>query len=183
MDNIKVEFLGYGTKLSIGKLTDIQSNYILTHQVECNTNIPIMDQNNQLTYKNWEEVNDFGIIYGASYGGNSCQVNILVNDEPFILSNRIETRDYILKEENSNYLMSLQHLNGIIFKYEFNVENFDENKLEFLIKDINSLFWGELIYGVKYDNQILNNLNETHVNYYFENILIKSDLVFPIQKL
>ena len=182
MDNIKIEFLGYGVELSIGKLTDIQSNYILTHQVECNTNIPIMDQNNQLTYKNWKEVNDFGLIYGASYGG-SCQVNILVNDEPFTLSNMIETRDYILKEENSNYLMSLQHLNGVIFNYEFSVENFDESKLEFLIKDINSLLWGELIYGVKYDNQLLSSLNETHVNYYFENILIKNDLVFPIQKI
>lgn len=182
MDNIKIEFLGYGVELSIGKLTDIQSNYILTHQVECNTNIPIIDQNNQLTYKNWKEVNDFGLIYGAAYG-SSCQINILLNNEPFTLSNMIETSDYILIEENSNYLMSLQHLNGVIFKYEFNVENFDETKLEFLIKDINSLLWGELIYGVKYDNQLLTSIDETHVNYYFENILIKNGLAFPIQKL
>jgi hypothetical protein len=182
MDNIKIEFLGYGVELIIGKLNDIQSNYILTHQVECNTNIPIIDQNNQLTYKNWKEVNDFGLIYGASYG-SSCQVNILVNDETFTLSNMIETRDYVLKEENSNYLMSLQHLNGVIFKYEFDVENFDETKLDFLIKDINCLLWGELIYGVKYDNQLLSSVYESYVNYYFENILIKNDLVLPIQKL
>ena len=79
--------------------------------------------------------------------------------------------------------MSLQHLNGVIFKYEFDVENFDETKLDFLIKDINSLLWGELIYGVKYDNQLLNSVDEINVNYYFENILIKNNIVSPIQKL
>ena len=79
--------------------------------------------------------------------------------------------------------MSLQHLNGIIFKYEFETENFDETKLVFLIKDINSLFWGELIYGLEYDNNILTSIDEINVNYYFENILIKNDIVSPIQKL
>lgn len=182
MDNIKIEFLGYGVEMSIGKLTDIQSNYIVTHQIECNTNIPILDQNNQLTYKDWKEVNDFGLIYGATYG-SSCQINILVNDNPFTLSNMIETRDYIVKEENSNYIMSLQHLNGVIFKYEFEVDNFDETKLVFLIKDINSLIWGELIHGIEYDNQLLASVDKINVNYYFENMLIKNDLVLPIQKL
>jgi hypothetical protein len=182
MDNIKIEFLGYGVEMSIGKLTDIQSNYILTHQIECNTNIPILEQNNQVTYKNWKDVNDFGLIYGATYG-SSCQINILVNNEPFILSDIIETRDNIVKEENSNYIMSLQHLNGVIFKYEFEVDNFDETKLVFLIKDINNLFWGELIYGLEYDNNILTSTDKINVNYYFENILIKNNIVSPIQKI
>ena len=182
MDNIKIEFLGYGVEMTIGKLTDIQSNYILTHQMECNTNIPILDQNNQLSYKNWKDVNDFGLIYGIT-NGNGCQINILVNDEPYLLTNIIGKNDYILKEENNNYLMSLQHLNGIIFKYEFETENFDETKLVFLIKDINSLFWGELIYGLEYDNNILSSIDEINVNYYFENMLIKNDIVSPIQKL
>ena len=182
MDNIKIEFLGYGVEMSIGKLTDIQSNYILTHQIECNTNIPILEQNNQITYKNWKDVNDFGLIYGIT-NSNGCQINILVNDEPYLLSNIIEKNDYILKEENNNYLMSLQHLNGIIFKYEFETENFDETKLVFLIKDINSLFWGELIYGLEYDNNILTSTDEINVNYYFENILIKNNMVSPIQKI
>lgn len=182
MDNIKIEFLGYGVEMSIGKLTDIQSNYVLTHQIECNTNIPILEQNNQVTYKDWKEVNDFGLIYGATYG-SSCQINILVNNEPFILSDMIETRDNIVKEENSNYIMSLQHLNGVIFKYEFEVDNFDETKLVFLIKDIDSLFWGELIYGLEYNNNILTSIDKINVNYYFENILIKNNIVSPIQKI
>ena len=91
MDNIKIEFLGYGVEMRIGNLTDIQSNYIVTHQMECNTNIPILNQSNQLTYKDWKEVNDFGLIYGATYG-SSCQINILVNNEPFILSDMIEKK-------------------------------------------------------------------------------------------
>jgi hypothetical protein len=182
MDNIKIEFLGYGIEMSIGKLTDMQSNYVLTHQIECNTNIPILEQNNQVTYKDWKEVNDFGLIYGATYG-SSCQINILVNNEPFILSDMIETRDNIVKEENSNYIMSLQHLNGVIFKYEFEVDNFDETKLVFLIKNIDSLFWGELIYGLEYDNNILTSIDKINVNYHFENILIKNNIVSPIQKI
>ena len=182
MDNIKIEFLGYGIEMSIGKLTDMQSNYVLTHQIECNTNIPILEQNNQVTYKDWKEVNDFGLIYGATYG-SSCQINILVNNEPFILSDMIETRDNIVKEENSNYIMSLQHLNGVIFKYEFEVDNFDETKLVFLIKDIDSLFWGEIIYGLDYNNNILTSIDKINVNYFFENILIKNNIVSPIQKI
>ena len=55
--------------------------------------------------------------------------------------------------------------------------------LVFLIKDINSLFWGELIYDLEYDNNILTSIDEINVNYYFENILIKNDIVSPIQKL
>lgn len=182
MDNIKIEFLGYGVELSIGTLTDIQSNYILTHQLECNVNIPILDQNNQLTYTNWKDLNDIGLIYGATYG-NSCQFNILVNDVPFILSNRVESIDYVVKEENINYLMSLQHLNGVIFKYEFETENFDEGKLVFLIKDINSLFWGDLIYGLEYNNQLLTSVGVVNSNYVFENMLIKNNIVSPIQNI
>jgi hypothetical protein len=63
------------------------------------------------------------------------------------------------------------------------MENILKTKLDFLIKDINCLLWGELIYGVKYDNQLLSSVYESYVNYYFENILIKNDLVLPIQKL
>lgn len=182
MDNIKIEFLGYGVELSIGELTDIQSNYILTHQIECNTNVPILDQNNQLTYENWSNVNSHGSFYGATYG-SSCQINILVNDEPYTLSNRIEINDYVVKENNSNYLISMQHLNGTIFNYEFETQNFDESKLEFLIKDINSMFWGELIYGVKYDNQLLTSTNNLTSNYHFESLLLKNDTVIPIQQI
>jgi hypothetical protein len=107
----------------------------------------------------------------------------LVNDEPYTLSNRVEVNDYVVKENNSNYLISIQHLNGTIFNYEFEVDNFDETKLVFLIKNIDSLFWGELIYGLEYDNNILTSTDEINVNYYFENILIKNNMVSPIQKL
>jgi hypothetical protein len=181
MDNIKIEFLGYGAEVTIGQLNDLQSNYILAHQIECNTNVPILDQNNQLTYENWSSVNSHASFYGASY--SSCQINILVNDEPYTLSNRVEVNDYVVKENNSNYLISIQHLNGIIFKYEFEVDNFDETKLVFLIKNIDSLFWGELIYGLEYDNNILTSIGEINVNYHFENILIKNNMVSPIQKI
>jgi hypothetical protein len=77
----------------------------------------------------------------------------------------------------------MQHLNGTIFNYEFETQNFDESKLEFLIKDINSMFWGELIYGVKYDNQLLTSTNNLTSNYHFESLLLKNDTVIPIQQL
>ena len=60
MDNIKIDISGYGAEIMIESLNDTQINYILAHNLECNTTIPIINESNELTYSNWRSINGEG---------------------------------------------------------------------------------------------------------------------------
>jgi hypothetical protein len=79
---------------------------------------------------------------------------------------------YIKGEANSAYI-TLNHIGSIKTQFASNDNNV--NKFYFNLNNI--------IYGLEYDNNILTSIDEINVNYYFENILIKNDIVSPIQKI
>jgi|694.fasta_scaffold47503_3 hypothetical protein len=181
MDNIKIEFIGSGLKTTIGELTEINKNYILSHQLECNRTIPIININSQLSYTDWKDFNTIGDYYGFVYGGNNL-INISINNQ-LVENNIIEIREYPIFNNNKNYLMSIEHLHGDIFStYEFSIDGFDINKLKIKLMDLNCLLWGELIIGVEYDGNNIN-LNKGITNVYaFEHLVFDNDMIVPIFK-
>jgi hypothetical protein len=67
--------------------------------------------------------------------------------------------------------------------YEFNVDNFNINLLSLMVGDLEELYWGGVIYAVKYDNQTyLGNIVSSDY-YAFENMVIKNNTLIPIQKV
>ncbi len=181
MDNIKIEFIGSGLETTIGELTEINKNYILSHQLECDRNIPIIDINHQISYVDWKDFNTLGDYYGFVYGGNNL-INISINNQ-IIENNVAEIREYPIFNENKNYLMNIEHLHGDIFSiYEFNVDNFDINLLKIKLINLNCLLWGELIIGLEYDGNIIN-LNKGVTNVYnFEQLIFAKNIITPILK-
>jgi hypothetical protein len=182
MDNVRIEINGYGHNLTIQELSDIQSNYIITHQAECNNVAPILNENNQLEYKTWHQLSGSGNFYGSTY--DYSQLNIFINDTIYEINDFLEIKDSFNMGENKNYLMCINHLNGQLFNYEFNVDTFDYNKLSIHVSDLESLYWGKLICGVSYDGVMLTNtINEKLSGPYFENKIIRGGSIIPIQKL
>jgi hypothetical protein len=181
MDNIKIQIIGNGVELTVGEITDLQSNYILSHQIESNKIIPLFNENFTLDYKNWFEVNDVCHLFGSTYK-NASNILLTINGDTSVISDFSEERTSVNILGFKNYILSIKHIQGNILTYEFNVQNFDINKLTFLVEDLNSLLWGELIYGIKYDgvtqNNILSEINEVE----FESMVFKNNTVMPIQK-
>jgi hypothetical protein len=181
MDNIKIQIIGNGVELTVGEITDLQSNYILSHQIECGKIIPLFNENFTLDYKNWSEVNDISHLFGSTYKKGS-NILLTINGDASVVSDFNEEKTSVNILDFKNYILSIKHIQGNILTYEFNVENFDINKLNFLVGDLNSLLWGELIYGIKYDgvtqDNILSEINEVE----FENMVYKNNTVIPIQK-
>lgn len=181
MDNIKIEILGSGAKLAVGELTTLQSNYILTHQIECNKIIPLFNEDFTITYKNWNDVDDICNILGSSYEIRS-KILLTVNGVTNFINNFNEERSFVNVVNDKNYMISISHVHGNISTFEFSVENFDETKLTFLVNDLNSLLWGEIISGIKYDGIVQYSVSSETVETEFENILYKNDVITPIQK-
>lgn len=180
MDNIKIQLKGSGSVLTVGELTNNQVNYIISHQNDCGKSIPFINDDFTVIYKNWKDVNDICNISGASYEGSSV-ISLTVNEETKAISKFREERNFLEINQSGNYILSISHTQNIL-TFEFTVENFDENKLTFLVKDLNDLLWGELIYGIKYDDIIMNITFSEHTEDEFENIIYKNNTVFPIQK-
>lgn len=182
MDNVNIEIIGYGVDMRIGTLTNLQMNYILSHQLECNTIIPLLNNDSTISYNDWTTVNDVASIYGASYK-NISSININVNGINIDSSNINEEFNEIVNDTNLNHLLSIQHLNGTILNYNFSVSNFDINQLTLLVTDASTMYWGEVVSGVKYNNELLTPLNLSVTNYTFENLIVKGTLVNPILKI
>jgi len=180
MDNIKIEIKGNGVKLTGGKLSDLQVGYILSNQTECNTIIPLFNNDYTFTYKNWLDVNDLCNTFGASYKSGS-EIFVTVNNVLSKITNFNEERNIINVDNNTNYIVSMRHLQGNILTFDFNVENYDESKLAFVVDDLNSLLWGEIICGVKYDGVIQDNVLTETTDTEFETFIFKNNNIMPIQ--
>jgi hypothetical protein len=180
MDSIKIEILGNGAKVTVGELTDQQTNYIIAHQTECNKIVPLFDESFTVKYKNWEEVDDVCNLFGSTYKSGS-EILLTVNGVTSTIENFNEDRRIVNIENDKNYILSISHVYGNILTFEFGIENFDESKISFLVDDLNSLLWGELIYGIKYDNIIIDSVSTSN-EIEFENILFKNNTCLPIQK-
>lgn len=181
MDNIKIQIIGSGADLAIGEITDMQINYILSHQIECNKIIPLFNENFTIDYKNWIEVSEVCRLLGSTYKSGSSLI-ITINGNSTIINEFNEEKINVDISTFKNYMLSVKHVQGNILTYEFSVENFDVNKLTFLVKDLNSLFWGDLIYGIKYDGVIQSSVLTEVSEVEFENIIYKKNTVIPIQK-
>lgn len=182
MDNVNIEIVGCGAEITVGSITGQQTNYIISHQFECNQLIPVLNSVNELTYVNWKNFDDKGHFYGSNYGDCS-QINVKINGTPYSISNFSEKIESFDREIDLDYLMSINHFNGTILTYDFNVELFDPNKLVIIVKDIKNLYWGYLITGIEYDGVLLDGINGEVIQSNFENILIKDTTVYPIQKI
>jgi len=182
MENIKIEIIGYGTEVSIGEITNTQSNHILSHQLGCNQIVPIIENDINLVYKDWNEISSVGIFYGSAYGINN-QIKVKINNVLSEFNNFSEKVDSVISDENKKYLMSINHLNGVIYTHEFNVENFDINKLKLLVKDLNGFYWGEIIYGLEYDEVPLLLTKGDNSSYGFENKVIMINTFVTLNKI
>jgi hypothetical protein len=180
MDNIKIEIIGSGVKLTGGKLSNIQVGYILSNQTECHTVIPLFNDDHTFTYKNWLDINDLCNTYGSSYKSGS-EIFLSVNNVVTKLTNFNEERNIINVDNDTNYIVSMRHLQGNILTFEFNVENYDENKLTFIVDDLNSLLWGEIIYGIKYNGQVQDNVLTETTDMQFETFIFNNNNITPIQ--
>jgi hypothetical protein len=180
MDNIKIDISGYGAEIMIESLNDIQINYILAHNLECNTTIPIISESNELTYSNWRSINSEGQFYGLTLNSDvTIKVNDVVQNYPSIN----KENNTFINDNNKKYIMSIEHSNNVTMSYEFNVDNFDINLLSLMVGDLEELYWGGVIYAVKYDNQTyLGNIVSSDY-YAFENMVIKNNTLIPIQKV
>jgi hypothetical protein len=180
MDTIKIDITGPGTDIAIESLTDSQINYILTHQYECNTLIPIINEANELTYINWRSANNEGDFYGLSLASDiKIKVNDIIQDYSLVATES----DTFINDNTKKYLMSIEHLSNTTISYEINVDDFDITKLSIIIKNFDELYWGEIIYAIKYDDQTyFGNAIESN-QYSFENIVITNDTSISIQKI
>lgn len=182
MENIKIEIIGYGVEVAIGEITNTQSNHILSHQLGCTQIVPIIENDTNLVYKDWKEISSVGIFYGSVCGINS-QIKVKINNVLSEFNNFSEKVESVINDESKKYLMSINHLNGVIYTHEFNVDNFDINKLKLLIKDLNGFYWGEMIYGLEYDEVPLSLTKGESTSYSFENKVILENTMVSIDKI
>ena len=180
MDNIKIEIIGTGAKLTVGELTTRQANYIMSNQTECNTVIPLFNNDYTFTYKNWNDLDDVCNMFGSSYEIRSG-ILLTVNGVTNVIDNFNEERSFVNIINDKNYMLSISHIYGNISTFEFSVENFDEAKLTFLVNDLNSLLWGEIISGIKYDSIVQHSVSSETTETEFENILYRNGTIMPIQ--
>lgn len=180
MDNIKIEIIGRGVEIIGGLLTNKQLGYIISHQSECNTTIPLFNDDFTITYKNWKDINDLCNTFGSTYEAGS-EIILTVNNVITELTTFTEDRNFINVDNVNPYIVSMQHVYGKVLSFNFTVENFDKNKLTFLIDDLNSISWGEIICGVKYDGVLQNNLLTETTDVEFESLLFKNNNIMPIQ--
>lgn len=166
MERYTIEINGYGSELTIGKLTQEQKIKILS------TNDELFEiiHNDEFFGKHWSEIDD---IYHNFNLGDSFTItikdsknnevyslqsyDILHNDESPI---PVEYEDkYFTSDEPC--LVCCSQEKGLFFSSYIETENFDISKLKLIIHEDSGLhgsyIYGDMIGSIIYDDEVLDN--------------------------